>query len=276
MALLSLRLGYWLNWPNPGLPPKAKWNPYGNHFSPGFDAAMHAVTGQRLFSRTSKFLEITDGGHFDNLGLYELVRRRCGLIIVCDGGEDPTTSYSWLTATLRRIADDFGTRLKFDIEVDEEAGDKTKTKMRPSGPQDLVMRKTDDDYPKDVEFARKGYFLASLHYPREAPAGSEMAPDGPDVGLLIYLKSTLLSSVEPTTKGYRGTNAAFPYDPTKNQFFSAEQFEAYRDVGLKVAEQMISDTELATLFRTDDGKLPHRSALLRNYAFNRQAPVRAS
>ena len=272
MSLLSLRLGYWLKWTRQGVSPKVWLNAYGNHFVPGLDSMLQLIFGWSPFLSRNRFLEVTDGGHFENLGLYELIRRRCGLIIVCDGGEDPTASYAALTAALRRIEDDFGTILEFDVEVDEEAAEKSVTKMRLSGPQDIVMRKSDNEYPKDVEFARKGYFLATIRYPGAKPNDRAMANEGPDIGLLIYIKSTLIASVEQTTKGYRGANPLFPFDPTKNQFFTSEQFEAYRDVGLKVAEQMVSDTHLNTHFK--DNSRPPLGELLSNFAFNIQAPLK--
>ena len=42
--------------------------------------------GQRPAS--PKFINLSDGGHFDNLGLYELIRRRCRFIVVCDAEQD--------------------------------------------------------------------------------------------------------------------------------------------------------------------------------------------
>ncbi|MEM5440403.1 patatin-like phospholipase family protein [Paraburkholderia diazotrophica] len=35
------------------------------------------------------WIRLSDGGHFENLGVYELVRRRCASIIVVDAGHDP-------------------------------------------------------------------------------------------------------------------------------------------------------------------------------------------
>ncbi|MEM1401480.1 MAG: hypothetical protein AAGF58_16445, partial [Pseudomonadota bacterium] len=276
MAMLSLRLGYWLRWDD-----RFGWfeklNPFGNHISPGLLVALGRLFSARwLTDEITGFREITDGGHFENLGLYELVRRRCGLIVVCDGGQDPSASYASFTAAQRRIEEDFGARIEFDVEIDQHPSNAKKTDMRLSGPQDIVMRTPETaSFPKDVEFAPRGYFLATIQYSQsrdrdpKAPGCRQQAAMGPEKGLLIYLKSTMLDSLKATTKGYRGANEEFPFDPTSNQFFSSVQFEAYRDVGWAMTEQMLSETLLERLF---DGDRPTIARLLNNYAFGVQRP----
>ena len=88
------------------------------------------------------FVELTDGGHFENLGLYELVRRRCGLIIVCDGGDDRTPPTPRFTVAARRIEEDFGATFGFDFDVGSGAG------FERSGPQHVVARTAADEYPR--------------------------------------------------------------------------------------------------------------------------------
>ncbi|MEM6376057.1 MAG: hypothetical protein AAF686_07425 [Pseudomonadota bacterium] len=207
------------------------------------------------------YLELSDGGHFDNLGLYELIRRGCRIMVVCDGGHDPRYSYDAFSVLTRRVAEDFGATIKFDVHFDKawphRKGMKDKPEKAKSGPQDLVARKVENEYPSGTDYAEKGYFLASVTY-----EGSPQEPgqDGyracrpvthgkgkPHKGLIIYLKSTLIRELELTTKGYKGSNPLFPSDPTSNQFFSPEQFEAYRDVGQKIAAQMDRELRLDNL-----------------------------
>lgn len=183
-------------------------------------------------------------------------------MVVCDGGHDPKHSYDAFSVLIRRAAEDFGAHIDFDIRFSEKwsrrdgvsAGDGAKAR---TGPQDLVARPVKDEYPSGAEYAEKGYFLASVTY-----EGTTLEPedDGyracrwakrdtvpPRKGLIIYLKSTLIREVELTTKGYRGSNPLFPSDPTANQFFSPEQFEAYRDLGKKIAAQMDRELVLRNL-----------------------------
>ncbi|MEM8795675.1 MAG: hypothetical protein AAGE61_08915 [Pseudomonadota bacterium] len=289
MSLLSLRLGYWLAWDNP------KWitsrlfrkyiNPYGNYISPRALFTLSQLLDWSYPAKASKFIEITDGGHFENLGLYELVRRRCGLIVVIDGGADPETSYDSFTAALERVKQDFGATVSFDVEIDRHATNKRRTEMRLSQPGDLVTRGSDEQYPKGVDYASKGYFMARIRYEgAKKPCvnrcqsdtyspmkdGSRYHADGPKEGLLIYLKSTMLDDLEHTSKGFKGANPSFPNDSTGNQFFSAQQFDAYFDVGEKIAGQMLKDTQIHELFKDE---WPTLERIMLNHFFQIQGPA---
>ncbi|SFY44293.1 Patatin-like phospholipase [Paracoccus pantotrophus] len=268
MTLLSMRLGYWFRWRK-----IAKWrqwlNPYGNHLFPVTTNLLRRVLNSK--TKNPVFVELSDGGHFENLGLYELVRRRCALIIVCDGESDPTTAYNNFTAAIRLIREDFAAEIEFNMKI----FDKGDGEFQPSGPQHIVARKHENEYPKEVEFARRGYFLGTIRYAsqsqmkkriRKVPAASHSkygkAPEeklGPEEGLLIYLKSALIPGLSISTRSYRGGHPEFPYESTTDQFFSMEQFEAYRDVGQKIAGQMLDETDLALLFK--DGR-PSWSGLI--------------
>ena len=61
-----------------------------------------------------KYVNLSDGGHFENLGLYEMVLRRCHYIVVSDAGEDPECSFADLGEAVRKIRIDFGIPIEFD------------------------------------------------------------------------------------------------------------------------------------------------------------------
>ena len=115
-------------------------NPFGNHFVP----SAVSLIAQAL----ADLRRATDGGHFENLGLYELVRRRCGLIIVCDGGDDRMASYASLT--VGRPPHRGGLRRHLRPSTSSVRGKDGSA----SGPQHIVARKVDDEYPKDAEYAQ--------------------------------------------------------------------------------------------------------------------------
>ncbi|MEO0380227.1 MAG: hypothetical protein AAF252_08135 [Pseudomonadota bacterium] len=285
MSLLSIRLGYWLRWRGGGYGTIA--NRFGNHLNPPL---YHALMGRRRFIKrhganpVPSFLELSDGANFDNLGLYEMIRRRARVIVVCDAGDDRETSYAAFTSLIRRAKEDFGAQIEINMERDLAPREANVTTMVDTGPQDLVPRTAAKQYPKGVEFAEKGYFLASVTY------GDNPLDDGSDGyrasdvqkgekkerGLIIYLKSALIPSVSITTKGYRGANPNFPFDTTANQFFSAEQFEAYRDMGRAIARQMVhdlhldGDNKLETVFAPDERSIKTDSTLMENPAFRRK------
>ena len=84
LSLLNLRLGYWTT--NP------KKDPFPfppNFFKPGITTEVRRAGLTE--NRTN--IQLSDGGHFENLALYELIRRKLGLIILSDGGADPKFNF---------------------------------------------------------------------------------------------------------------------------------------------------------------------------------------
>lgn len=218
MTLLNFRLGYWVNRPRESR--LSRFWPRPNHFYP---SAVYCLPNTG-YQESSDFLELSDGGHFENLAIYELVRRRCGLIVVCDGGQDTESSYADFVTAIQRIGQDFGATI--DLVPDK-------------GPELLVPRKEDDVYPKGVDYARKGFFVARINYGARGGHGL-----WPQRGVIIYMKTAMIAELSMTAKGYKGANPDFPDQTTGDQFFDEEQFEAYREVGYRIAEQMLGETML--------------------------------
>src|SRR4029077_781507 len=65
---------------------------------------------------TRRHVHLSDGGGFENLGLYELIRRRVRYLIVTDAGADPQTTLGDLGQAIERVRVDFG------AEIDLAAG----------------------------------------------------------------------------------------------------------------------------------------------------------
>jgi hypothetical protein len=204
MMLLNVRLGLWVG------APRARRRGVPNHFRPGLT---YGVLGLG-YKSTSNFVELSDGGHFDNLGVYELVRRRVRTIIVIDSEADPSTKLSALVSVAQRVRADFGV----DIQVGTAAG-----QMSPQ---------IELSYPAGARCVAASYFVVPIVY-----------PDGPP-GALIYVKSNMIGDLSFVTKGYKAENADFPHDSTLNQFFSPAQFEAYRELGYRIVESLIGPLQL--------------------------------
>ena len=81
MALLNIRLGYWIG--NPAHAPRGR---------PGFLCLIREMTGAWM-AEENRWLNVSDGGHIENMGLYELLRRRCKFIVCVDGGADPESTF---------------------------------------------------------------------------------------------------------------------------------------------------------------------------------------
>ncbi len=146
----------------------------------------------------SAYLNLSDGGHFENLGLYELVRRRCRFIIAVDGEEDPTYCFESLGSAVRKCRSDFG------VEID--------INPRPITPG------------KNCSNAHCA--VGRIKYPET----------NSEPGWLLYLKASITGNESADVEEYRRQNAEFPQQSTLDQFFSESQFEAYRELGFHVCQ----------------------------------------
>jgi hypothetical protein len=194
MTLFNLRLGVWSG--NPGAAGDKTCRLRGPRFAlrPLLSEAF-ALTNDR-----SKYVYLSDGGHFDNLGLYEMLRRRCRHIVISDATSDPDYVYADLGNVMRRAAIDFGIRITFDH-------------------LDMVGR---------GERPLKGAYSASaiIEYPEMQSSGQRQR------GRLLYIKSYCAGLEEPAdVRAFYHANPAFPHDTTLDQFFGEAQFESYRVLG---------------------------------------------
>jgi len=197
MTLFNARLGAWLG--NPGPAGARTWR------HPGPRSAIRLMVKEAL-GRTSNetdYVYLSDGGHFENLGLYEMVLRRCRLIVVLDGGCDPDYAYADLGNALRKIRID----LKVPITLD------------------LAQKRL----PRDC---RRRCAVGTIHY----SAADRQCADG----RLVYLKPTCLGNEPPDVASYLAAHAAFPHQSTADQWFDESQTESYRMLGLFTVDE-ISD-----------------------------------
>ena len=192
MTLFNVRLGWWLG--NPGLA--------GNETFPRRNPRssilpfIYEATGNSNDKYPYVFL--SDGGHFENLALYEMVLRRCHRIVVSDAGADPEYIYDDLGNAVRKIRIDLG--IPIDI-----------THMGIIPPEEQ----------------RPGKYCAVGRIRYKAVDG-EAAADG----LLLYIKPVVYSDEGPRdVLNYKKNSADFPHESTADQWFSESQFESYRRLG---------------------------------------------
>jgi hypothetical protein len=113
MTVFNVRLGHWS--PNPAN--DRVWTRHDPPFG-----GIYLLS--ELFGRTqhtSPFVYLSDGGHFENLGIYELVRRRCTCIVAVDAGADPHGHFDDLGNAIRKCYADFGVVIDIHAE-DLESG----------------------------------------------------------------------------------------------------------------------------------------------------------
>jgi hypothetical protein len=206
MTFFNLRLGYWL--PNPRRPdPKFGFASRGIEFftksGPSFALQPLIEDALGLTDDTFRWIELTDGGHFEQLGLYEMVMRRVKRIIVVDAGADPNYQFEDLGNAIRKISIDLGIPIKFQPDM----------KMKPEvDPKHSYCAVADIDY-------------GCVDHPPAGKTSEDMK------GKLIFIKAGITGLEPADILQYSKTHAKFPHETNANEFFNESQFESYRHLG---------------------------------------------
>jgi hypothetical protein len=195
LTVFNVRLGWWF--PNPkesGITSPSPW------FSLRYMA-------KELFGGAddkSKYLMISDGGHFENLAAYELIRRRCHVIIISDAECDPELTFGGLGSLIRMCEVDFGVTIELNVDA-----------IRP-------------DPTTQRSSARSA--VGKIIY------GTDIDGTAIPNGVLIYLKASMTGGEDAAVLQYQASHPAFPHESTGDQFYGEDQFESYRRLGSKVAK----------------------------------------
>jgi len=112
MALLNLRLGYWL--PNPSWVKRRDWRARLRLASVSPSLILREAIGQ--LSEQGSHVNLSDGGHLESLGMYPLLRRRCRFIVAIDAEADPTGRFKGLVTTMRFARIDMGISISIDLD----------------------------------------------------------------------------------------------------------------------------------------------------------------
>lgn len=193
MTLINARLGYWTR--NPARPRQRRWLPGWYRFM------LREMFGMGL-SESQSDVHLSDGGHFENLGLYELVRRRCRYIVVCDAGADPNATLFDLGRAIQRVRADFGAEIQLAA--------------------DGLARKGADG------MAEQAYTTGTVTY-----------ADGSQ-GEILYLRAALCPELSADIYAYWRANPEFPDQTTTDQFFDEMQFDSYRQLGLELMSRVLA------------------------------------
>ena len=212
MTLLNMRLGLWVR--NPSNP--ARW-PLGR-FPSYYRPVLSALFGGG-HKRNSAFVELSDGGHFENLGLYELVRRKVNLIILIDAESDQNLSMAAFLSAQRRVKEDFGATIVANTEDIAR-----------------IVPAISAKYPPDARFSQSPFFVVAIEY-----ADSTR-------GTLIYIKAAMAPHVSLGVSGFKALNPNFPFESTVNQFFTPIQADAYMSLGYQCGEITIDALNLPQCF----------------------------
>jgi hypothetical protein len=194
MTLLNVRLGVWMTNPRK-TPRRFRWPAW-------YQLMLREMFGSGLSEKENK-IHLSDGGHFENLGVYELLRRRCRYILVSDAGADPSGTLEDLGKAVQRARADLGAQI--DICADAFFNE------------------------RDAVLADRSHLLGAVTY-----------SDG-TTGEIIYLKARLRKSLSADVYAYWRVNPAFPNQPTEDQFYGELQFDSYRELGLQLMSGVIGE-----------------------------------
>jgi hypothetical protein len=198
MTLLNIRLGYWL--PNPALAKSGSWLNRLRLNSAQSGLILKEALG-RLDAK-GHHVNVSDGGHIENLGIYPLLKRQCKFIIAVDGEADPQMGFHGLVTLMRFARIDMGVEIALNL---------------------------DDIRKNSAGLSKSHSTLGKIFY-----ANGE-------VGHLLYIKLSVTGDEPEYVRAYRAQNPEYPHESTADQFFSEEQFEAYRALGEHACETLFSD-----------------------------------
>jgi hypothetical protein len=189
LTLANARLGVWFGNPRDDGTWRLSEPPLG--ISP----IMRELLG--LTTDHNPYVYLSDGGHYENLGLWEMVARRCRLVVISDASCDPHYTFDDLSNAVRRIRLDLGVPILFPA----------------------------------LPMTREGQGHTNPHAALGAIRYSAVdGPDAPD-GTIVYIKATLSGDEPVDVRNFAATDPAFPHDSTSDQFFDEARFESYRTLG---------------------------------------------
>jgi hypothetical protein len=198
MTVFNVRLGVWL------ANPRYSNDQYRQLPDGGPAFSLLYLINELLGSATdsSKYAYLSDGAHFENLALYELVRRECDFIIAGDAGEDPEFGFGDLVNAIRKCRTDFGAEIQLTL-----------------GPLRLAGQ--------DGSSGAHATFGTVRYANREQP------------GQLLYIKTSMTKDDPEDIWAYKHVHASFPHQSTADQWFDDTQFESYRMLGRRSIESIV-------------------------------------
>jgi len=252
-AFFNVRLGFWWDSGTPSLVPRSLGGALGRWFTrllPVQSSLLDEFLG-RFRGTVRRYWYLTDGGHFENLGGYELIRRRLPLIVLVDAGADPDYEFADLANLIRKARLDFNAEIEF-IDLD---ADKDFSKARSLA--NTQFRSIDEKYFGTLEQLRPAQWTAET-IPTHFPQPKLFKNSGPKVEFslahaaiarvkylddttndehyLILIKPTLTGDEPEDLANYHSANPTFPHQTTAEQFFDEAQWESYRRLGQHIAE----------------------------------------
>ena len=257
MALCNVRLGRWWRSGNSTDTPTKATTPFRGVFKT--QAYLLDEMFAQFYGTRRPYHYLSDGGHFDNTGVYELLRdkRNVRLIVACDCGADPDYQFEDLANLIRLARIDFG----IELVVDEAAAQDEILKSVFGKPSDFCRGNLGDG-PRT-----KCAVMLNVYHPKGTGPEGEHLGDKPDARIIL-LKPNAIDSCAADLNQYRSTSKAFPQEPTSDQFYDEAQWESYRKLGNEIAKRVfigVGDEDQIAAYRL---RLWTRLADTRSFAIN--------
>ncbi|MEZ6110160.1 MAG: hypothetical protein R3C99_03975 [Pirellulaceae bacterium] len=211
MLAMNLRLGQWIPNPSRGAP-RTRPN------------VLALLLSLRRRARDRQYCFVTDGGNSENLGLVQLLRRRCRLIIQIDAGYDPSHEFADLGRAIRTARIHGGVRL---VSLNSNAEDFSTASLN-------LAHESEAWFSEVKAAANLGrccnshFFLAKIIYRDQTE------------GLLVYVKPSFTGTESADLQQYRREHPEFPHQPTSDQFYDRDQVESYRHLGYRIGAALVS------------------------------------
>jgi choline dehydrogenase-like flavoprotein len=273
MGLANVRLGYWwdsgiLAKERPSRYPLPLWRKIKRIPAQLFGTQSMLLSEWRARFRgpSEWFWYLSDGGHFEATGLYELLRRRVPFMIVTDAGDDPEYRWGDVSLLTQQAREDFGAEIIWldlkaaraeeaerltslteqQAQVEEQKTEKERRNdrwqniLRKCSKEDIRLHESIWDWINWInpdklgalnDIRRNGEYHAAL--------GRVTYYGKSDVSWILLLKPSLTQDLTEDILNYAATNEKFPQDPTFDQVFDDIQWESYRALGQQIAQQVL-------------------------------------
>ena len=206
LSLFNVRLGFWAPTPS-----GRRWRePHARLWPFYVLRETLSNTGQ-----IGTYCYLTDGGHFDNTGLYALIERGCRYIVLCDCGADPSLKFNDIGIAIRRCRIDFGTEI--DLRIDQFAARRRRDRTTKTH---VVMGK--------IRYQDEHLRMLGLDPTR-------------NTGVIVWIKPTVTALNSADIRQYHRENVDFPQQSTRDQWYDESQFESYRKLGFESALEAFKD-----------------------------------
>ncbi|NBA93598.1 GMC oxidoreductase [Pseudomonas sp. R5(2019)] len=252
LGLVNLRIGYWWNsgipaGRRPGRYPPSLWRAFKSLPSTVFALQASLLNEWRGYfaGPAERLWYLSDGGHFDNTGLYELIRRRLPIMIAVDATSDPNYVFDDLALLTRQVRLDFCAEIKWLKPV-------RTTEVNP--PPDMPGWKASCDSTGEVSVplwiathVQQKAVGAIEEIKRTGPFGAALAQitysDEHPPSWLLLVKPCLFADLPTDLRTYASMHERFPNETTLDQFFDDNQWEAYRMLGETAGQKLFAEPD---------------------------------